>query len=411
VWYNFTAGLKETALDLGTTMNPQRRHLLRSIFVDKRKLIAICLVALIVAGMGCSDDAVTPDVQSGGTTPDQSWLPVTAFGGQIGFIDAVTTDDAKLYLGGTFGAVDGKPFRNCVVWDGNRWQPVGGSVGTAQMGMVHVIVADGSDVFVAGMFDQLSGYILASNIAHWDGTNWNLMGGGTDLAVRTVTRDARGDVYAGGEFTMAGGKSTPHIARWDGTEWHDLAGGLNQHVMVAVEHWGDIYVGGRFTQAGGKDISYLARWDGMEWHSIGDGPDGFITALAFKGNQLYVGGGFTRTKGGKIARGIARWDGTSWHPVGDGFTGPGQAFVRVLYADGDDLYAGGFFKYADGKPADYIARWRGQGWEPLGSGLDYTVKNITRYGEDLYVTGEFEKAGGVSSPYVARWNEPTSDGQ
>jgi hypothetical protein len=85
----------------------------------------------------------------------------------------------------------------------------------------------------------------------------------------------------------------------------------------------------------------------------------------------------------------------------------GQVFVRVLYADGDDLYAGGFFRYADGKPVGYIARWRGQGWQPLGSGVDYTVKSITRHGEDLYVTGEFKKAGGMSSPYVARWNEPT----
>ena len=84
--------------------------------------------------------------------------------------------------------------------------------------------------------------------------------------------------------------------------------------------------------------------------------------------------------------------------------GAGQAFVRALLFDGDDLYAGGFFRFAGGEPANYIARWDGTRWDPLGEGLDYTVKNIRRHGDYVYVTGEFAHAGGMPSALVARWN-------
>lgn len=339
-----------------------------------------------------------------GSTDDRHWIPVTSFGGQIGFIDAIRSHGDDLYLGGTFEKVEGVSMRNCVRWDGERWQAVGGAVGTSTMGMVHAIVVHESDVYVAGMFDQVSVLTPASNIAHWTGVQWNTMNGGTDLAVRGIARAPNGDLYAGGEFVRAGGKEVNHIARWDGSDWYDLAGGMNQHVMVVVIHDGEVYAGGRFGLAGGKPISFVGRWDGVEWQPLGTSVDGFVTALAFKGNDLYVGGAFT-TAGGKTARGIARWDGTSWHTVGTGFTGPGLPVVRALFVEGDFIYAGGFFRFVDGMPADYIARWDGNKWNALGSGLDYTVKNIARHGEDLFVTGEFTTAGGKDSPYVARWSE------
>lgn len=382
-------------------MHARHPHSLRK----SRHGVSMLVLASCLALCSCSGDRSTDPTSSSDTSDDRFWAPFAAFDGQAGFVDALHSDGDRLYFGGGFDAVDGKPFRNAVGWDGTDWWAIGGAVGTAAHGMVHVILPDDQGgVYVAGMFDQVSGVFPASNVVYWNGIGWDDMQGGTDIAVRALALAPNGDLYVGGEFSSAGGQGASRIARWDGTTWHGLGGGANQHVMVAVVHYGELYVGGRFTQIGGKDIKYLARWDGSEWHAVGPSLNGWVTALAFDGDALYVGGGFSST-GTESVGGVARLDGIRWTALGRGMSGPGSPFVRTLFVDGDMLYAGGFFVYADGKPVNYIARWDGSTWNPLGSGVDYTVKNITRHGDALYVTGEFEKAGGKPSQFVARWTE------
>jgi hypothetical protein len=64
-----------------------------------------------------------------------------------------------------------------------------------------------------------------SRIALWDGTGWQALGSGTDGAVRAVT--IVGDhIYAGGDFSTAGGVPAPRLARWDGTAWTAVGGGI-----------------------------------------------------------------------------------------------------------------------------------------------------------------------------------------
>jgi hypothetical protein len=336
---------------------------------------------------------------------DIFWTPVSSFSGQAGFVDAIRSTGEGLYLGGTFDTVDGIAYRNCVYWDGKRWTPVGGAVGTQTMGVVHVVQVTDA-VYVAGMFDQVSGFMAASNIARWDGANWDTMEGGTNFAVRSLAADGAGGLYVGGEFSRAGGNDFPHLARWDGAAWQDVGGGVDHHVMAVLVRGNDVYVGGRFATAGGEPLPFLARWDGVAWSPVGGQLNGFVTALAWQGNDLYAGGGFSHADG-HVVNGVARWDGSSWHALGQGVTGPGLPYVRTLLFDGQNLYAGGFFTMADGKPAKHIARWDGSEWSPLGSGLDDTVKNIARHDGELYVTGEFYHAGGKHSRFVARWNRPS----
>jgi hypothetical protein len=72
------------------------------------------------------------------------------------------------------------------------------------------------------------------------------------------------DLYAGGDFTKAGGTATNRnpanrIARWDGTNWSALGSGMNTNVWAFAISGDDLYVAGEFTIAGGKPAARVAR--------------------------------------------------------------------------------------------------------------------------------------------------------
>jgi hypothetical protein len=129
---------------------------------------------------------------------------------------------------------------------------------------------------------------------------------------------------------------------------------------LALDSSGNLYAGGNFTTAGGVTANYIAKWNGTSWEPLGSGiGQGYATSvnalvLDSSGN-LYAGGAFA-TAGGVEAHGIAKWNGTSWAPLGSGVGG--VSYVSVLaFAGNGDLYVGGFFDKAGGKSASNIARW------------------------------------------------------
>jgi hypothetical protein len=251
--------------------------------------------------------------------------------------------------------------------------------------------------------------VSANHIARWDGSDWHALGDGVDNGVDhwvlALAVDGGGNLYAGGDFTTAGGVSANRIARWDGSSWHPLGDGGGNGVdhwvfALAVDGSGNLYAGGTFTTAGGVSANHIARWDGLDWHALGDGVDGTVYALAVDGGgSLYAGGTFT-TAGEESASRIARWEGGSWSPLGDGMGGS----VYALAVDGGSLYAGGIFTTAGEGSANRIACWDGGSWSPLGSGVSDAVRGLAVDGGNLYVGGEFTTAGEKPSAYIARWS-------
>jgi len=61
-----------------------------------------------------------------------------------------------------------------------------------------------------------------------------------------------------------------------------------------------LYAGGEFTTAGGVTVYYIAKWDGSAWSALGSGMDGCVLALGVSGTTLYAGGFFI-TAGGETA--------------------------------------------------------------------------------------------------------------
>jgi hypothetical protein len=168
---------------------------------------------------------------------------------------------------------------------------------------------------------------------------------------------------------------------------------------------GTLYAGGQFTTAGGTAANYIAQWDGSSWSALGLGADNGVGALAVLGNSLYAAGRFVTAAGG-AANYIAQWDGTSWSALGLGMNNA----VSALAVSGSTLYAGGFFTMAGGTAASRIAQWDGSNWSALGSGISAPtffpyygggVEALAVSGGTLYVGGEFTTAGGKVSEYAA----------
>ena len=93
---------------------------------------------------------------------------------------------------------------------------------------------------------------------------WHALGTGLDSCVYALAVDGSGNLYAGGEFTTAGGVSANHVAKWDGSDVERSRQWAEQRMScaLAVDGSGNLYAGGEFTTAGGVSANYVAKWDG-----------------------------------------------------------------------------------------------------------------------------------------------------
>jgi hypothetical protein len=295
----------------------------------------------------------------------------------------------------------------------------------------------GPGLYMGGQF-TLAGGMHANGVARWDGQGWSTLASGVDDPVRalTVFDDGSGSgpaLYVGGDFATAGGQVASRIARWDGQSWSALSSGMNGPVhALAVFDDGSgagpaLYAGGDFTMAGGQAANRIARWDGIGWSAVSSGTSAAVYALTVfddgsgAGPALYAGGKFS-TAGGQSAMRLAKWDGQSWSAVGGGIASGDGVWAFAVFDDGSGagpaLYAGGDFHSAGGTSAESIARWDGQAWSALGSGLDPypssldtpTVQALAVFddgsgaGPALFAGGQFDAAGGQPLLNLAKWD-------
>lgn len=364
-------------------------------------------------------------------------------------VDGGPDASPTLFVAGEFANAGAGPANNIARWDGSVWSPLGSGLaapaGTPRVLALTVFddgLGDGPALIVGGEFSGANGLSLG-NIGKWNGTSWTALGSGVDSGVRAlvVFDDNTGSgeaLYAGGDFTSAGGVSTAGIARWNGLEWSSVGGGLTgpaaKRVMsMTVFDGGDergpeLVVGGRFSEAGGTAAKNIAKWNGTSWSPLGSGLGGVspteVGALASfvdgggSGPSLYVGGYFTNA-GGVSVNGIARWDGFAWSDVNGGITGGPLSRVNALRvaavgAESDPaLFVGGDFSHAGGVAAGGIAKWDGTRWTALGNGIEGDVYALAHFddgaggGPALFAGGNFDFAGGVLAPRVAKWDGTT----
>jgi hypothetical protein len=299
------------------------------------------------------------------------------------------------------------------VWNRGGWSESAGS-SRAPNGTVRALASRRDELFAGGDF-VLAGGETVNGSARWDGRRWRALGSGVDGTVQAIAVGGS-DVYFGGEFTTAGGRPANAIARWDGRAWSPLGSGVSGSrdvvrptaVYAIAVRDREVYVGGRFATAGGVPANGIARWDGTRFTPLGSGIgsgdyDGIAWAMTFFRGELYVGGQFL-TAGGVAARNIARWDGRAWSPVGGGLAG-GLEKVTALAVAGDRLYVGGDFTMAGEVAATRLTSWDGTRWQAVPVNTSESVRAIAAGGSDVYVAGgAFTMPDGVKTNGIVRWD-------
>ena len=376
--------------------------------------------------------------------PSFGELPGVSGADAFGFHDVadvraqVVFDDGSgpaLYVGGTFVAAGADLASFIARWDGHRWSAV--DLGTNDTVRALAAYDDGSGpaLYAGGQFTEAGG-APAAGLAKWDGQQWTALPSELDgdsqfstgpaVHALEVYDDGSGPaLFAGGEFTSAGGQPAANIACWDGAAWSSLAGGMTEPAFFSTPVVDSLCVyddgggqrlvaGGNFLKAGGVPASHIAAWDGAAWAPLGSGTTGIsVRALEVfddgAGEALYVGGAFP-IAGGITVNKIARWDGNHWSALSTGVSGASVNALEVFDdGGGAALYVGGEFAATDGFLTPNLARWDGQAWTAVGAGTGSDVHSLLTFdpgtGPRLYVGGEFLAVGSseLSVAAIASW--------
>jgi hypothetical protein len=273
---------------------------------------------------------------------------------------ALAVSGGMLYAGGEFYMAGTNEVNFIAQWNGSNWSPLGPGL----TGPVNALVVSGGTLYAGGEFEYDGNNDELDFIAQWDGTNWSPLGSGMNDFVYALAVSGN-KLYAGGEFTTAGAAAANAIAQWNGSSWSALGLGMSggelpfqgdvlTSVAALVVSGSTLYAGGDFTQAGGIYATNIAQWNGSRWSPLGSGMNGVVDALAVSGSTLYAGGSFYMEGADTNANYIAQWNGNSWSSLGSGVGGGEGDYVSALAVSGSTLYAGGLFTTA-GTNASYYA--------------------------------------------------------
>lgn len=305
----------------------------------------------------------------------------------------------RLFVGGHFEVAGGMAATNAAQFDGTAWSAASPTSTTRLNGFAHDVCAlvsfnEGSRemLFAGGSFTS-AGLARAPGVARWNGTSWSSVGNGVtsvdldqNVKAMTVKADGAGNsLFVGGRFDRAGNVSCSNLAQWDGTDWQDVGGGVNtlvphpsldpvQDMVVFDEGSGPVlFIAGVFANAGGVSAPGVARWDGGQFSGLAGGApiNGFGEVSAVfdlavyddglgGGPALYAGGLFADLGGTPGTRGLARWNGTAWEPVGTGLaSGEVRSLGVTRLGTSEILLVGGDFTLQIGGTPEILAAWDG----------------------------------------------------
>lgn len=232
--------------------------------------------------------------------------------------------------------------------------------------------------------------VLDGGNQHFIGTDTGTLtiSGSNPAFSRTFTLSDTGYLYAGGDFTMAGDNPANYIAKWDGSTWSALGdgvsgGGSDSDVRaLATDNTGNVYAGGDFTMAGGNPANYIAKWNGNAWSALGDGVGGgsVLALTTDSAENVYAGGDFTTLDGGTVtANYSAEWNGSTWSALGSGI---GGAIYALMTGTDNTVYATG---NTDPNPNNFAYKWDGANWSPLTTGaINTTGYALTNSNDTIY---------------------------
>jgi len=160
---------------------------------------------------------------------DTVWSSVGKSMNDGGSISALAVYNGNLYAGGMFDTAGGIPANRIAIWNGSVWSPLeSGITGEATWASVNALTSFNNELYVGGYFDTVNGKPM-NCIAKWNGTSWSALGtgisNGGSIAAMAVYNNA---LYVGGGFDSAGGVYAKNIAMWNEVTPVDNIKGLAQ---------------------------------------------------------------------------------------------------------------------------------------------------------------------------------------
>lgn len=339
-------------------------------------------------------------------TKGQNWL---GFGNLIpptGYVESLYVNPAgnKLYIGGIFqSTLNGKTFRNIMVYDGLTFDTLGTGVTTGLR--VTDIVEYKNNMYICGLIGYF-GTKLIKGVAKWNGTKWDSLGvqingGGGILTFKIFNNE----LYMGGQFSGIGSLNENTIVKYDGTNWLPVGTTPFPYIYVSTTvninsmevYNNELYVGGTFYDSLGNHIC-IAKFDGTNWKTVGVtmyGGFSYITTLKVYNNKLYVAGRFKEIEG-NVGNAIMRFDGTTWTNVGKAITDAGACIIRNMQVINNKLWVvGGFKSVEDTLDAGGIAYWNDTVWcvPPTGPEI-YNSTSLAHFQNKIFMGGSFNLIGG-----------------
>lgn len=256
--------------------------------------------------------------------------------GVNGIVNALAWDPtaSALIVGGEFTTAGGSDASRIAKWDGTNWYTLDESGYEGVNGKVKALAvsSSGSNIYVGGEFTS-AGNHTTRGLAKYSGTTWTPFN--TDIDEGTIINAiaiSGSDLYVGGIIP-----SFNRIAKYNGSTWTALGAGIGNNSVLAIAVSGsNVYAGGNFTQAGGSSANYIAQWNGTTWSALGDGVSSAVNSISTFGSNVYVTGEFSQA-GGSAAYNVARWNGTVWGALGNGI----GVSTKANVISGVDLYVGG----------------------------------------------------------------------
>lgn len=187
-----------------------------------------------------------------------------------------------MYTGGDFSTAGSISVNKIASWNGTVWS----ALGTGMNDRVQTLSAYGSYIVAGGRF-TMAGSANAQYIAEWNGSSWLSFAFQPDAFVNSLAY-YNNSLIVGGDFTNVIISGHPlfvnKICRWDAGGCNRMITGTNQTVKTLYITDTSLYAGGDFTTAGGDYSYHSTVWKNQVTHSISG------TARFADNNQLLRSG-------------------------------------------------------------------------------------------------------------------------
>ncbi|MDD2634860.1 MAG: PKD domain-containing protein [Bacteroidales bacterium] len=301
----------------------------------------------------------------------------------ISILDMYNYNDTILYLGGGFAYVNESSANSFASWNTDTIRVYQEGV---DWGGVDAIIKYKDTLYIGGSFNTASGSPNTTNIAVWNGSNWqstNLGQADSDVHDFCIYHDT---LFVAGNFGHIGALECNKIAAYNGEEWINV-GSMGMWTKALAVFNDELYAGGYWGVR-----KYLG---GAEWETFNPGPNGYVNELMVDtiNSLLLVGGEFSHI-GEEVSVCSAIWDGFNW--ISTGWGGSTTIWPQASAYYRGEFYTGNGAVIEDDVWTFWIRKWNGEAWDSIGGTFDSTISSLEVFRDTLYIGGYFAFWGGDS---------------